>query len=76
MADFFQWWQAADVATKATVIGTTVAIVALLWAVVSYFWPRGRIQKGKEVIAKRGSVAAGGDMTGNTISIGKLVDKR
>jgi len=55
--DFIQWWQTADFAQKATVIGALAAVIAL---VVGFF------AKGK-IIGKNGSVVSN-TIKGSTIT--------
>ena len=75
MTDFILWWQGADLAAKSTVIAAGVAILALIWTVFTYLWPRGSKAESNKVTAKNNSIAAGEDMKGNTILISATSDK-
>lgn len=76
MADFIQWWQVADFAAQATVVGTIIAVLALLWTIFAYVRQRTTKPGQNKVVAKNGSVAAGGDIQGNRVSVGVPSDKR
>lgn len=41
MADLIQWWRTADLVARATVLGTFIAAIALMWSVATIFLPNG-----------------------------------
>ncbi|SDR09092.1 hypothetical protein SAMN05519103_00702 [Rhizobiales bacterium GAS113] len=51
-------------------IGSGLVVVAAgIWAVVTYVWPHESTHEGPKVVcAQQGSVAAGGNASGNTIT--------
>lgn len=68
MNDFIQWWQAADFAAQATIIGAAAAVLAL----IAGFFVKASKSK---VTARNKAVAAGGHIKNNTINIGAPPDK-
>ncbi|MEM8973280.1 MAG: hypothetical protein AAGD43_14565 [Pseudomonadota bacterium] len=64
------WWQATDLVGKATVLGTLVATLALIWAILSHFWRRKPNDGDGRISIKRSTFASGsGDITNSQVNI-------